>query len=107
MMSYINGIDSDFYGQSEGFLQPQTYYDNMNSYGDYPIGDSSCSAESPWIGSFVTGITSEEGTRYSIQSPFIMILGVARQSQGLSPRSDPIVGPTNSRPRRPSAIAPV
>lgn len=69
MMSYINGIDSAFYGQTEGFIQPQNYYANMNQCVDYPIDVSSC-PENPWIGASVTGITSQEGTPYSIQTQF-------------------------------------
>lgn len=69
MMSYINGVDSNFYsGSADPFLTPENYYANMNNCSDYPIDQSSSNCtENPWIGSYVTGVTEEEGTPYTIQ----------------------------------------
>ena len=62
---YITSVDQGFYESL--FINPQNYYLNMTScsgsYPDYPLGSSSgCTAESPWVGSYVQGVTVEKSS---------------------------------------------
>jgi len=64
LKTYVSAVSSS-YGGMTNFLYPQNYNLNINHCWNYPInqpGDSACAAENtPWIGTYVTGVTVQTG----------------------------------------------
>jgi len=68
MIDYINNVlDQVDGGQKRNFLWPENYKETMYTCGDYPIDNSNCSSENPWIGSYVGSVTVENTGSYTDQ----------------------------------------